>query len=71
MPDTIKVTFPFPVVVWEITLPPGSYEFKRENHTMPAYFRIYNAEGKQLGMTTLANRQEVGTYLPSDVAAAR
>jgi hypothetical protein len=38
---------------------------------MPAYFRIYNAEGKQLGMTTLANRQKVGTYLPSDVAAAR
>jgi hypothetical protein len=68
MPDTIKVTFPFPVVVGEITLPPGSYEFKRENNTMPAYFRIYNAEGKQLGLTTLANRQEVGSYSPSDVA---
>jgi hypothetical protein len=68
MPDTINVTFPFPVVVNNLTLPPGSYQFKRANDNMPAYFKIFNSDGKELGMTTLSNREEVGTAGAMDVA---
>jgi hypothetical protein len=61
MPDTIDVTFDMPVIVNRITLPPGQYEFQRANDTTPAYFKIFNSKGEELGMTGLSEREAVGT----------
>jgi hypothetical protein len=68
MPDTLRVTFPFPVIVNSMTLPPGTYEFRRANETMPASYTIFDSNGKQLGFTTLARREEVGSAAATDVA---
>ena len=67
IPDTINVTFPFPVIVNNMTLPPGSYQFVRDSDLIPTTFRIYDSNGKLLGMTTLARREQYGTDASNEV----
>ena len=67
MPDTVNVTFPFPVIVNNMSLPPGSYQFVRDNEIIPTTFRIYDSNGKLLGETTVARREQYGTYAPDEV----
>lgn len=68
MPDSINVTFPFPVVVNHMTLAPGTYEFQRNNSVTPAVFTVVSSDNKTLGTTTLGLREEVGTASATDVA---